>query len=153
MSRAALPFAIGVTAAAFISAEGGCAARKDLPESSDDGHAGAADAGACVDAGPGAVDAGYAYAPERADPGLPSCPMRCGASSRGGVYSVADLPSGACAGTQACRAGAERPCNCGEGVQGPVSGFRCDCVGGQWSCAITSLGTAVCPVGCGKDGG
>jgi hypothetical protein len=76
---------------------------------------------------------------------LDQCVPSCGPQRRNieGELSIESLPAGACTTDPPCDMGAYAPCRC-DHDDGPVSGYRCLCRAGQWTCLNTSQGAAIC---------
>lgn len=75
--------------------------------------------------------------------------------SSSGFYPYSALPVGACASSGSrCAIGIYGPCGTDpEYVGHPYNGFECTCLGGTWSCEITSHGGSVCSNRSLSDGG
>lgn len=103
---------------------------------------------ACSD-GP-AYDAGADFPDEVVSSSASPCVPHCGAERVPGesIYRVSALPSGACANLgESCDMAARMSCPCASRV-GPYNGYRCTCVGGTWSCKVTSRAARSCGEGC-----
>ena len=80
---------------------------------------------------------------------LAACAAACGNTTTacplptdGGPYGPDALPSGECSGDTSCTYLVQEPCST---AQGPVDQWRCTCVSGAWSCAVSVQGNGLCP--------
>ena len=74
------------------------------------------------------------------------CTLHCGDVERvvNCPFTIADLPSGACAPEgSSCGMGAAVPC-CDPGQSSPVNSYVCKCSAGVWACSVSGVGLGGC---------
>jgi hypothetical protein len=91
-------------------------------------------------------DHSFPDAPDPSHQNFSHCAPRCGSTTRfaDNFYSTDALPAGDCCDdVETCMMLAHQICPCPVN-RGPVNEYRCSCLNGKWSCAITLRGGSTC---------